>query len=119
MLDPLYRSALRTSAFGEDPLVAFRRDFRPPPPARLDTTPFVRSPAQDFVDAAKDALLHGATPGKPMPPSVKSAATPAYSRAGWTLFEDDTLRVRVQTGPLLWLHTSRGSDAGRLVDTWA
>jgi hypothetical protein len=119
MLDPHYRSALRTSAFAEDPLVASRRDFRPTPPARLDTTPFVRSPAQVFIDDVKDALLHGATPGKPMPPSVKSVSTPTYSRAGWALFEDDTLRVQVQTGPLLWLHTARGSDAGRLVDTWA
>jgi hypothetical protein len=119
MPDPLYRSPLRTSAFAEDPLVAFRRDFKATPPAQLDTTPFTRSPARDFVDAAKDALLHGATPGKPMPPSIKSVSTPTYSRAGWTLFADDTLRVSVQTGPLLWLHTARGSDAGRLVDTWA
>ena len=82
MLDPHYRSALRTSAFAEDPLVASRRDFRPTPPARLDTTPFVRSPAQVIIDDVKDALLHGATPGKPMPPSVKSVSTPTYSRAG-------------------------------------
>jgi hypothetical protein len=119
VLDPLYRSALRTSAFAEDPLLTFRRDFRALPPARLDAAPLDRSPMQAFLADAKDALMHGATPGKPMPPSVKSVSTPPYSRAGWTLFEDDTLRVSVQTGPLLWLRTARGSYAGGLVDTWA
>ncbi|MET0518917.1 MAG: hypothetical protein ABW005_08795 [Burkholderiaceae bacterium] len=118
---------LQSSPFpGGSPLRDYRRSVAqamqdgPAPRVEASTRLLLSPDLPGYLAGIRAEVAAGRDPLGQLPEAVSAVHTPPYSRGQYMMFADDSLRVSVELGPLLWQHAQRGAPGslGQILDAF-